>query len=404
MTREQDILLYLMRASVQGTPVTALPPGPLPDWMEVYREAYQQAVPLLFFDAIAPLEAQIPTEVFQKSFEIARRVTAANLRVEHAQHQLVQVLESEQIPYVILKGEGAAADYPVPELRVLGDVDFLIPDDTTKTVKEKMEALGYVHSWEPEAHHQVLGKPGICLEMHMEVAGVPEGQHRAATLDFFRDIYEKSIPLDRGAGAFQVPCRAHHGLILILHMQHHIVLQGMGLRHIMDWGCFVDKTQNEPFWKDSLLPMLKKIGLRRFAAVITKLSSLYLGTACPAWANDVPRELCESLMEDVMNGGNFGRKDQDRARAINMMPHWESQNDKSSKMQLLYRTLRTSVVRDHPDLEEKPVSLFFHMTGKSLRYTVLFCQGKRPNLLKAASHADTRRSIYEQLEMFHPEK
>ena len=104
-----------------------------------------------------------------------------------------------------------------------------------------------------------------------------------------------------------------------------------------------------------------------------------------------------------MDGGNFGRKDKDRARAINMLPNWEQQEKETGKLKLLYRTLRGSVLKRHPELEKKPVTLFFYMVGKTIRYMALFCMGKRPNLLKAASHADTRRTVYEQLHMFETE-
>lgn len=404
MTKEQKLLLLMMKYALQGKKMQALPRGETVDWESLVQESRDHAVPILFLDVISPMEQIIPAEIYKKCFMLARRVTACNLRVEHAQGELVQVLQEEEIPYVILKGETVSADYPVPELRALGDVDFLISQDDTERVAERMQALGYSYSRETGDHHQILKKPGAYLEMHIEVAGVPEGEHRAAVQDFFQNIYEKSRVLHGGCGPFQAPGKAHHGMILVLHMQHHVVDKGIGLRHVMDWGCFVDHTAAEPFWNQELLPMLKKIGLHRFAAVITKMASMYLGTACPAWAANVEEDLCHGLMEDVMTGGNFGRKDKDRARATNMMPNWEKKEKENGKLKLLFNTLRNSVHKQHPELEQKPVATFCHMVGKTGRYIVLYCQGKRPNLMKAAAHADARRSVYERLRMFESEK
>ncbi len=402
LTKEQTLLLQYMQYALQGKTIEKMPDGET-DWSAILREARDHAVPALFFQVIAPLEKQLPSEIYMKSFELARRVAANNLRIEFAQNELVQVLEQAQIPYVILKGETAAVEYPDPESRLLGDVDFLVPMEKTEEVKEKMTALGYRHRWEPGDYHQVLEKPNISLEMHMEVAGMPEGRHHAAMEEFFADIYEKSRVLDRGMGAFSAPGKAHQGMTLLLHMQHHVLARGMGLRHIMDWGCFVSATAEDAFWQEELIPMLKKVGLFRFASVTTKMASVYLGTACPDWVQGVSEELCHDFMKDIMNGGNFGRKDADRARAINMLPDWEQQEKETGKLKLLYRTLRGSVLKRHPELAKRPVTLFFYMVGKTIRYMVLFCMGKRPNLLKAASHANTRRTVYEQLHMFETE-
>lgn len=367
------------------------------------EEACAQTVELLVFDVISDLKDRIPEEFYQKTFEIARRRTASNMRIEFGQAQLVDVLERMDCPYVILKGETAAASYPIPELRLLGDVDFLVPRERTESITEEMKKLGYQHSWEPGDYHQVLEKKGACLEMHMEIAGMPEGETRGTVQTYLATIYEKSILMDRGYGPFRAPCPEHQAMVLLLHMQHHVVTWGIGLRQIMDWACFVNRTAEEPFWQESLLPLLKKIGLFHFTAVVTKMTALHLGSVCPDWAAYAEKGLCCRLMEDILSGGNFGRKDKERKRAGSMLPDWEQKGEKPGKLKLLYGTLKNSVLHQKPELEKKPVQLFLKMTGKVGRYGVLYCQGKRPNLWKAAEHADTRRSIYEQLRMFETE-
>ena len=404
MTAEQVFLLNCMKLAVQKKHLQTLPENISIDWTALIAEAYSQTVSLPLFDVVSQLQKELPEEIYQKLFEQARRFTACNMRVEHAQAQLVSVLEQMNCPYVILKGETAAADYPVPELRQLGDVDFLAPEEHMAAITEKMQALGFRHSWEPGDYHQVLEKPGACLEMHMEVAGMPKGETRQTAADFFADIYESSRLLDRGFGPFRAPCQAHHGMILLLHMQHHVVAHGMGLRHIMDWACFVDKTHEEPFWQERLLPVLQELGLFYFTAVMTKMASLYFGSCCPDWAQAAEEQLCRDLMEDILSGGNFGRKDEDRSRAQNMLPDWEQEGKRPGKLKLLYKTLRHSALSSNPQLEGRPVALFFAMIGRALRYLVLFFRGERPNLLKSAAFADQRRSIYEQLRMFEKSK
>ncbi len=399
LTSEQKLLLQLLTLAVEGKRLQTLPAEA--DWRALYRETCAQTVTLAVLDVLSDLS--IPQEAYKKYFEMGKRVTAGNIRLEHAQMELVSLLEQESHPYVILKGQAAAAYYPTPELRLLGDVDFLVPSDRAETIAESMKALGYQHTCEPGDYHEVLEKPGVYLEMHRTVAGMPEGKAHLSVEQFFSTIYEESVPAEGMFGTFRVPCNAHHAMILILHMQHHTVEWGMGLRHIMDWACFVNRTAREPFWQERLLPLLKQIGLMRFVAVITKMTSVYLGSVCPDWATDAPEDICPQLMEDFLSGGNFGNKDQDRKRASSMLPDWENRQKSSGKLTLLYRSLKQSVMKKHPKLGICPVLRLFLMCGKVIRYLFLFICGKRPNLLKAASHADQRRSIYDRLAMYQPE-
>ena len=403
LTVEQTYLLHILGCALQEQPLKVLPDSDGFSWSALLQEATAQTVFPIFFDVLSGIQDQIPENFYQKCFDYTRRCVVGNMRIEHAQSQLVGVLEQGQHPYVILKGESAAAYYPKPELRQLGDVDFLIIPEQADDITAKMQELGYQHSWEPGDYHQVLCKPGAYLEMHMDVAGMPEGTARQAVSDYLSTILEESRSMEREFGTFQVPCEAHHGLILLLHMQHHVLAKGMGLRHIMDWACFVNQTWQMPFWEERLLPLLRKIGLLHYAAVMTKLASLYLHSQCPPWAAEPEESLCQALMEDILSSGNFGHKDQDRARSLNMLPNWEKDSPKVGKLRLLCRTLRHSALSHRPQYENKPVCLFFSMCGRAIRYVFLFIRGKRPNLLKAASHADTRRSIYEQLRLFETE-
>ena len=133
------------------------------------------------------------------------------------------------------------------------------------------------------------------------------------------------------------------------------------------------------------------------------MAAMYLHSACPEGAQTADEQVCRELMEDLLAAGNFGRKDQQRMRAGNMLPEYGQEKGKKGKLAMLFHTLRQSSVRLKPALEHKPVRLFFYMSYRVLRYMLLFLSGKRANLLKSADYADERRSIYDRLHMFETE-
>lgn len=402
MTKEQLLLLDMMKLALKNQKLYELPSEPV-NWTDVWNEACDQTVRILFCDVLSPVQEQL-TQIFPQMEDCmlqAMSLLYQNAQMEAAQAELVTVLEQISCPYVILKGQVAASYYPAPSLRQLGDVDFLVPEDRTQTIADAMISRGYAHSWEPGDYHQVLTKSSVQMEMHTEVAGMPDRDGRTVIEEFMRSIYEQKQTIRADAADFQAPGEAHHALIQILHMQHHVEEYGLGLRQVIDWACFVDRTLDHPFWP-SFLELLKQVGLHRFTAVMTKMSAMYLGSTCPDWAAYVEEDLCTDMMHDIMSGGNFGRKDKNRIRSASMLPDWESEKSEG-KVKRMFGALRTNILSKHPEMEHQPVRMAGHMLYRMGRFAVLYIQGKRPNLIKAASIAEDRKSIYERLRMYETE-
>ncbi|MBQ6831127.1 MAG: nucleotidyltransferase family protein [Oscillospiraceae bacterium] len=403
MTVEQQLILRVLGGSLCQQPPAEPPKTREFHWDRAVEESHAQAVAAIFLNGIAGFSEQLPEQEYQKLFKFARRYTAHNMRTEYLQQTLVKLLEQEQCPYVIIKGEAAAAYYPVPEHRLLGDVDFMVPEDRAEQIIERLKQQGYEHSCKEDEYHQILKKGTERMELHFEVAGIPQGNAGAAIRAYLADVFEQRRLVQGSAGDFYAPSHAHHGLIILLHMQHHMTSTGVGLRQLMDWACFVERTRQEPFWETQLLPLLKQIGLLYYSVVVTKMCSLYFGQECPHWACNADEELCRELMEDLLAGGNFGRKDQSRARSGSILPDWTGQEKKKSNTALLYHTLRCSVLKQRPELERKPVLLFGKMMGKVCRYLWLQCTGRRPDLKNVMKHLEERKSVYERLRMYEPE-
>lgn len=403
MTSDNRILLKIIQAGIRGEKMSQLPEAENLQWGPFLKEARYQCVLMSVCDALTPVSDSIDETARKKYWKITSANTARGIRTAFDQAELTQMLSASGCPYVILKGEAARAYYPAGALRQMGDVDFLVPEFRAEEMAQKIEQLGYTRQTQnPSEHHLVFTKPGSRLEMHIEIAGMPKGAARAKVEQYLEDIFDSAISRDLGSGEFYAPSHAHHGLILLLHMQHHMVEQGIGLRHLIDWACFVEATASEPFWQQRLLPLLQQIGLKQYAAAMTKTAAIYLNTHCPDWAAPVEESLCSELITDILDSGNFGKKDAERARSSHMLPDWES-GRQETKLTRLYKSLRHSVVAAQPELEGRPVKRWLKMMGKAIRYVWLFARGQRPNLLKAAGYVDARESLYKKLKMYETE-
>jgi hypothetical protein len=106
--------------------------------------------------------------------------------------ELKEVLDSEQIPMILLKGASAMLRlYPQPGLRTFVDLDILIPADVTPRFKQTMTKAGYKalsarNSPEDEelqkfdSHLDPICKDGsLMIESHLSILGVG-GEHFAS--------------------------------------------------------------------------------------------------------------------------------------------------------------------------------------------------------------------------------
>ncbi len=365
------------------------------DWHAVMKESCAQAVHLLSFNAAKDSVSLMPKEVYDEWSGVSIKAYMNNLRVLKAERVLSKLLESADIDHIILKGSSSAHYYPDHEKRSYGDIDFYTePCDIARTAM-LMEENGYERK-EENGWHIGYAKGGSFFELHKQICGIPEGKASQRFIEYFDKAAKKSTNNVQR----HLPLPEIHGAVIMLHTLHHLLGFGLGLRHLCDWGCFVNETANDRFWAESLLPLLKETGTLKFTAVITKTSAIYLGTVCPEWAESAPEELCIKVMQDIMSLGNFGRKDPEKAFGGMMLPENSEKLSGTKKIKNLWNTLITATGNSAPKLKKVPPLLWVVALVRAFVYGCRVIAGKRPSLLKASKHADARNRIFTEFELY----
>ena len=395
----QTVLALLARA-VFGAPLKL--PRSI-DWLAVFRECRAQAVDLLVLKA---LPDSCPEEVRKLWTRYASLVMASNMQVAWSHTHVHKLMTAAGIPYVILKGCASAAYYPKPELRSLGDVDFLVRPEDLDTAGDILKAENFT-PWDEEHICHIVYKNGReHLEMHFEPSGMPNGEAGALMRSYLKDIFEKRELLNDVNGTMYVPSAFHHGLIILMHNIHHMTGEGIGLRHLLDWVTFANSFTDEAF-RSLFEKRLKKLGLWKFAQVQMQLAEEYLSVPHKVWVGKTDRKLIDSLLEDIFAGGNFGSKAPERQNEAYIISTRGKEGVGKKGVLSQFVTSMNNVVKTHWKASEKnPLLLipgWFYFGG---RHAIRIMKGERKkvHLHKMVSEAKSRRNIYSQMKLYEEEK
>ena len=371
------------------------------DWDALLTEAGKQAMLSI---VLSYAEDKMPEDEAKSKFhKLNSTVTANSIRNRYYHYKLHELLEENNIPYVILKGQASARYYPEPLLRGTGDVDFLVDRKDAEFVGRLLTDRGFVKSSKADKHvyHWEYNKGKIRMELHWDPPGLPL-EENSTSRKYLSDILDRRELIENPDGSYYAPSDFHHGVVLLLHMISHITASGVGIRHLCDWLVFEHSMTEESFVSMFSGP-LKEIGLWTFAKVLTRIGSLYFGCEERKWCIDADESVCTAFLEDIFKGGNFGVKDINRKSQVMLIQNKTSK--KVGSRDILRNALLSVDKRattDYPACKRIPVIRPFIWGFVVIQYIVRVSQGSRRNMFKKEmiSEAIDRKSLYAKLKLF----
>lgn len=352
------------------------------------HESMMQAVfPLVYWQ----IKTLLPENEDVKWKNLLDNSVRNSVQVEYQHGEVHRLMTENNIPYVVLKGYASGYYYPETALRTYGDVDFLVRNEDIQRAGEVLLAEGFSPTVDDNgntihvAYHRYSNE---AWEMHRSINGIPAGKCGDEINKMMADIFETAIPISSQVSNYRIPDAFHHGMVLLLHTASHLTSEGVGLRHLCDWSVFVQRVPNfEELFKEKL----QKCGLWKFAQMLTLVSSEYLGLPEQLWAGDATAEMKQALIEDILEGGNFGRKNVDRFAQIKYIKNQSdgSVDSKSAARQVL-NTIKTKAQKEHKS-----------MLGVVVEYLKMVLRGERKlDDKKVVNGAARRKKLYSELKLF----
>lgn len=272
-------------------------------------EAKKQAISPMVFQTLTETNAcdNLPSAKVFQQLSIQLQVARQNVLLNEKVVDLAQLLQKYGIDYVIVKGQVVASYYPKPELRQSGDIDFFCNEETFFKAAEILNDEWRVDIKDGNGHvHDTFVYQNVHFEMHHTL------------LHFYnknKDIYWESLL--KNSSHYTVKINGFnvstlhptiHSLYIFLHLYHHLLELGVGLRQFCDWAMILHTCKDEIDHAE-IKKHLKKLGLekayRACGSILVRNLKLPV-TEFTYSITDKDTKYTEKILDVVFYRGNMG--------------------------------------------------------------------------------------------------
>ena len=242
----KDYFLALLRASLWQKPIAGGVIAP-PVSRSMIAAAKKQTVLGLLSDALlAPensfqLDRQTVIELLVAQQTIAKQ----NQRANQVLVELCELLRAHAIEFIVVKGQLLAQYYPHPQHRQSGDIDFYCDARNFVRAKEVIQsAWGVTFSAEDDEseQHIAFDYKDVPFELHFCLLKFCSERVQMA----FDKMLNEAQPFSIDVAGCAVPTLppVENLIFTFLHLYHHFVELGIGLRQLCDMALLIHAHAN----------------------------------------------------------------------------------------------------------------------------------------------------------------
>lgn len=239
----------------------------------------------------------VPTDAF-KRFQEDFFEAVMRYDIQQTVYETLETALSESgIRHIFFKGVLLRELFPVPQARVMGDIDVFIQTKDNPQIKSVLAKYGFqpVHMNGPVQDYY---RDDVKIEVHTKIISGRVGN--APVEEAFADAFSHGV-FDGCKGEPEV---SYHFAYLIAHLAHHFAFYGAGVKLILDLAVLLKRGDVD---MDKVFAILQKAGLEPFAKVILSVCHKWFGYGT-AYTDDTAET--EAFL---LSYGAFGNANRNRA-------------------------------------------------------------------------------------------
>ncbi len=359
------------------------------DREEIAKKAIEQNIlPIVYFNIFGE-------ETNNKYYPLIMQSLANNERRMFFLGKLSKELNEAGIEHCVLKGCSLANLYPMPELRISGDVDILINPSDEKMVMQFLEERNFVvKERDKNAQNFTAKHPKAGLfEIHVKLFDSEFDKYVLKGRFKVKEPFEKMVNSD---GTELNILGKNDGLYFAAsHMIKHFVKDGLGLRQISDWLLYVEKYRDE-IDMDSFNSVIKELDFEKFMNAIYTVGNKYFKMNF-----NCEEENPDDILSDMDEGGSFGHNDTERAKYKAKLLHGIYGKSENERRKSALRTLWKIAFPSKRTLVQKGFlkessSILMIPIGWLRRWTDVLLGGKLKKIDSVTGKVDVNEEKFEK--------
>lgn len=281
------------------------------EWEELFDLARKQSILGVAFESVKRMDkdTEIPRQLKMKWFLQVNKIKNRNMLLNQRSAELVTMFRQDGFDCCVLKGQGNAMMYPDPYVRTSGDIDLQVKGGRGKVVQYVKKRFPHTRTAFQHVDYPVFRK--VPVEVHYLPVYMNNPVFNRRLKKWFDnqsdEIYGHEVVLPDDAGRITVPSIRFNIVFQLAHLMHHFLDEGIGLRHMLDYYYLLRKVHQEKVPLDGLTDLLDRLGLRKFAGAVMYIMHDVLGLEEKCLIVPVDKSRGESLLNEIMRGGNFGK-------------------------------------------------------------------------------------------------
>lgn len=270
------------------------------EWRSVYDAAVRGGVCALVWDAVQRLDKALwPPRELRLQWGVGASMIAAGYNDRKAKIlELTDRWAEAGIKTYCLKGLSLSHYYPKPELRESGDFDCWLGGDFERGNEV---AVSFGAAYDPHGYrHSVLVYNGLKVENHRYFLAI-RGNERYKRLErYLHEVISCDCGIDDSN--LYYPSSMFHAMFLTMHALNHFLYEGIRLRHLCDWTCFVNAERENVDW-DEFHKWCEMVGAARFVAALNAICAEYLGLDLSGTSLVRDDRFASRILIDTLEGG-----------------------------------------------------------------------------------------------------
>ena len=306
-------LLEFLRSALWGKPVVIL--DGFNDWGALFAAANKQSVLSLVANVAlndSYVANLIPSESKDKIKSFTMTNVATHKIVNNTLLKVADILKQAEIPFVLLKGQAMARNYPIPELRACGDIDVYVGQENYLKACELFSGIAtWTEDGDPmkNVKHFDITIGEVIVEIHRVTEVVSSERYNKIYQSYSDEGMSVNVRKVNFSGVLiNTPADDFNAFYVFYHIWRHFKVGGVGLRQLCDWMLFLHARKDD-IDRDKLRKIIEDMNLMKPWQTFGSVLVDELGMPQDEFPFYNPRRSkhAPKILIYILRAGNFGR-------------------------------------------------------------------------------------------------